>query len=348
MLKRFCTIATLAMASGLLGAVPARAQSPLGFSIDPTLGLPGITVTGQVDVDDVAQFCVTDLAEFQAEFQALIDGPYAGGGPEGELFSRFFPGGEFVFENCDQAAYSLTGLVALGIGANIGGAAETAFPQSFVMTFADIATQNPIGQLGRFDPTTGVGSVVVPDIPPGVAAIAATCVSPQFDVDLLEAGIRENGAFLEAIGASPCDINSPEFSQFVADFLGQEPDIFAFLNAIGPSLLQNVVKFDALGLQLFTVQSIEELIGGLADTINGLVAAGDLKPGHGKGFLNRLRAVSRSLDKTPPRKAAACRQLANLIDKVQMRIDRGQLSADGGGGLIDQIEAFMTSLQCSA
>ena len=121
---------------------------------------------------------MTELEPFQAQFQALFEGPYASGGTEGELFSRFFPGGEFVFENLDQTAYSLTGLTVLGIALNIGGAAEAALPQTFVMTFVDLATQQPIGPLGRFDPATGVGSVVVPNLPPGHLSVAATCVGP--------------------------------------------------------------------------------------------------------------------------------------------------------------------------
>jgi hypothetical protein len=247
------TIAMIVLVTGVLGAGPARAQAPLGFTIAPTQGLPGDTVTGQVNVADVAASCVTDLAEFQARFQAVLDGPYAGGSNSGELFSRFFPGGEFVFENCDQAAYSLTGITVLGIGANIMGAAETALPQTFVMTFAEIATQQPVGELGHFDPATGAGSVVVPDVAPGPWAVAAACVGPVLDVDLLETGIRTNGAFLESLGFPTCDINSPEFAQFVQELLGPDADLFTFLNAFGPTFIRNIVTPDALGVQIFTV-----------------------------------------------------------------------------------------------
>jgi hypothetical protein len=74
-------------------------------------------VSGQVNPEDIAAHCVTDLAEFPARFQAVLDGPFAGGSTEGELFQRFFPGqSDFIFENCDQLAYSITGITALGIG----------------------------------------------------------------------------------------------------------------------------------------------------------------------------------------------------------------------------------------
>jgi hypothetical protein len=225
----------------------------LGFTIDPTQGFPGDTVNGQVDPDDVAAHCVTDLTEFQAQFEALFEGPYAFGGPEGEFFDTFFPGGDFVFENNEQSAYSLTGLAVLGIAADIGGAVATAFPQTFVMTFADLLTQEPLGPLGHFDPFTGVGSVVVPDLAPGPYPVAATCVRPSLDLNLLIAGIQANGAFLDSIGAPP-DINSPEFDQFVKDYLGDpNADPFTFIFAIGPTLIQNIVEIRALGVQFYTV-----------------------------------------------------------------------------------------------
>ena len=236
-----------------LGVQLFTIQTPtLGFTIDPTAGLPGETVNGQVDTDDVAAYCVTDQSEFQAEFEALFEGPYASGGNEGEFFDTFFPSGDFVFENTDQTAYSLTGLTVLGIAANFGGATDTAFPQTFVMTFVDLATQQPLGPLGHFDPFTGVGSVVVPNLAPGLYPIAATCVRPTLDLGQLEAGIRANGAFLESIGA-PADINSPEFQQFVEDYIGPGADVFEFLNLIGPTLIQNIVTPAALGLQFYNV-----------------------------------------------------------------------------------------------
>jgi hypothetical protein len=252
MLKQLRYVVTVAFVMSVTMASTATAQETLGFTINPTQGIPGDTVSGQVNPADVAAHCVTDLAEFQARFQAVFEGPFANGGAEGELFSRFFPTGEFVFDTCEQGAYSLTGFVVLGIAANINGAAETALPQTFVMTFADIATAARRGA-GQLRSVTGVGSVVGPDGAPGPWAVAAACVGPVLDVDLLEAGIRANGAFLESLGFPTCDINSPEFAQFVEELFGPGTDLFAFLNAIGPDLLQPIVTPDALGVQLFTV-----------------------------------------------------------------------------------------------
>lgn len=126
MLRRVPTVvSTLVLVSALVGASPASAQT-LGLSIDRTQGLPGDVVNGQVNPADVAASCTTDLAEFQAKFQEVLAGPYGGGNPGSELLSRFFPGDDFVFENCDQAAFSLTGLVIFGIALNFNGAAGTA------------------------------------------------------------------------------------------------------------------------------------------------------------------------------------------------------------------------------
>jgi hypothetical protein len=58
-----------------------------------------------------------------------------------------------------------------------------------VLTFADLATQEPVGELSSFDPVTGVGPVVVPDVTPGPWAVAAVCIAPTLDLEALDAGI---------------------------------------------------------------------------------------------------------------------------------------------------------------
>ena len=231
--------------------------APLAFTIDPTAGLPGQTVNGQVNPADIAAHCTTELEPFRAQFGLVFAQPFAGGAPEGELFARFFPGGTFVFENYDQLAYSFTGLTAFGIAGDFNGAAQTALPQTFVMTFADLATQQPLGPLGHFDPVTGVGSVTVPNLDPGVYPIAATCVRVTLDVDQLEAGLRRNGAFFQSIGMPLTDPGSPEWEAFAQAFLGSSQTgidlIFEFLTAVGPTLLQNIVTPGGLGVQFFTI-----------------------------------------------------------------------------------------------
>jgi hypothetical protein len=254
------TIATVAFVTGVLGAGPAKAQAPLGFTIDPTQGLPGDTVTGQVNVADVAASCVTDLTEFQARFGDLTNNVLSFSAPD-PLWLRFFPPDVTdiltTVETHDQLAYTLTLLVTLGIAINQGGAAETALPLTFVMTFADIATQQPVGELGHFDPVTGVGSVVTPDVTCGPWAVAAACVGPNFDRDALETGIRSSGSFLEQIGAPPVSPISPEFEAWAQGYLGSMNTGFdlliEFATAIGPTLVQNIVTPDALGVQIFNI-----------------------------------------------------------------------------------------------
>ncbi|MEW6269310.1 MAG: hypothetical protein AB1689_08455, partial [Thermodesulfobacteriota bacterium] len=127
------------------------------------------------------------------------------------------------------------------------------------MTFADIATQEPLGPLGNFDATTGVGSTTVPDLPPGQHAVVATCVTPTFDIDALEEGIREGGDFLESIGAvfGPDGPVSPEFEAFAQAYLGSSSTGFdlliEFVTAVGPSLLQPLMVPDAFGLQFYEI-----------------------------------------------------------------------------------------------
>jgi hypothetical protein len=192
------TVATAAFLTAMLTAAELRAQGTLGFTIDPTQGPPGTVVNGQVNVADVTASCVTDLAAFQARFEDVSLNVLAFSAPD-PLYLRFFPPDVMdiitTIQTHDQLAYTLTLLATIGIGTNQGGAAETAFPQTFVITFPD-PNLNPIGELGHFDPATGVGSVVVPDLAPGPAIVAAACVGPDFDRDALEAGIRESGTFL--------------------------------------------------------------------------------------------------------------------------------------------------------
>jgi hypothetical protein len=256
MLKQLARTVSVCAFAGATMVGRAGAQEPLGFTIDPTSGFPGSIVSGQVDVDDVAAQCATTLEALQAEFLALLNGPFEGGAPTGPLFSAFFPGQtDYVFENCDQAAYSITGITTFAIAQNFNGATETALPQTFVMTFADILTQEPLGELGSFDPATGEGSVVVPNLQCGPQAVVAVCVEPTLDLALLEEGIRETGAVLESLGFTDesCNVNSPEFAAQIEEILGEGADLFAFLEFLGPTVVQNIVVPDALGLQIFTI-----------------------------------------------------------------------------------------------
>ncbi len=218
----------------------------LGFTIDPTSGLPGTTVNGQVNPADVAAHCNTTVAQLQAAFNPT----YVKMGTDRDLCEQYFPGlfdqhgscavfaGDFsIFTNYDQLAYGYLALVMLGIDFNIGGAADSALPQTFVMTFADLLTQAPLGERGNFDPVTGIGSVVVPDLAPGIHPVAATCVAPN--VDLLQTALDEAAALLEASGPSlPL---APDF------------DLFTSVFELGPEMIVPMMTPRALGAQFFTI-----------------------------------------------------------------------------------------------
>jgi hypothetical protein len=248
-----------AAALSFTAAAPAGAQEELGLETNITEGGPGEIVSGQVDTNDIAENCVTDLEAFQARFATLLNDPnlFNGGQPSGPLFDRFHPPGttDFVFNTHAQLAYSVTGLIAAGLSGLLGDEpAEEALPQTFVFTFADIETQEPVGEMSNFDAATGQGTVEVPDLEPGQWAVAAACVGPILDdLDALEAGIRASGEFLAEIGA-PTNPNTPEFQEFVQEFL-DDPDagLFEFLEAIGPDIVENIVVPDALGAVIFCI-----------------------------------------------------------------------------------------------
>jgi hypothetical protein len=340
------TVATVAAVTGLLSAGEIRAQGTLGFTIDPTQGVPGTVVTGQVDVADITASCVTDLTEFQARFNEVALNILAFSAPD-PLYLRFFPPDVqdiiTTIQTHDQLAYTLTLLVTLGIAINQNGATDIAFPQTFVMTFVDPSTLDPIGELGHFDPATGVGSVVVPDLPPGSWPIAATCVGPTFDRDALEAGIRESGAFLAGIGAPPVSPLDPAFETFAQGFLGSTSTGFdlliEFATVVGPTLIQNIVVPDALGLQFFTVLATpSEALGDVIDDVRDLVSAGDLKKGQGKGLISILRNAVRSIERGDT--DAACGQLGAFQNAA---------SAEGGTAAADviaQVEQIRGQLGC--
>jgi hypothetical protein len=345
-------LATAWLAGGL-GAPAATAQGTLGFTIDPTQGVPGITVTGQVDVADVSASCVTDLAEFQARFTAQFEGPFVSGNTEGDLPQRFFPDPtNTVYETTDQLAYVLTLAALLGISQDINGATANAFAQSFVMTFVDPATLRPVGALGQFDPTTGAGSVVVPAVDPGVWPVVATCVGPIFDVDAIEAAIRQQTApFLDSIGVQfgPDGIFSPEFEAFMQQYLDTELtgfDLFiAFVSAIGPQLIQPIVTPDALGLQPFTVLApAPERVAGVITDIEALVDAGQLKSRQAKALIQVLKNALRSLD--DERSEAACDQLGAFAAVATAKVTAGALDAAAAEALIADVESIRAQLGC--
>jgi cysteine-rich repeat protein len=250
------TIAVVVFATGVLQASPAAAQGTLGFTIDTNQGYPGDTVDGHVNPTDIAAECNTTVEELGTVFTPIaekINEDY-------DFISMYYPAcvdpsdpmctiflTDYTYE---QEAYAVLGLGALGIAFNadfgFGAAAELALPQTFVLTFAEIATQQPVGQRSLFDMTTGEGSITVPNIAPGLWALAATCVEPN--IDLIPAAITAGAAQLQALGV-PTSFATD--SDFVGGLLDPSSDWF-ILNIL-PDMLVPMVEPKALGLQFFTI-----------------------------------------------------------------------------------------------
>jgi hypothetical protein len=255
MMKRIWTVtAAAALVTAFCLAGAASAQAPLGLSIDPTEGFPGDVVDAMVDTGDIAANCPADSGPFLAGvtdilFFLVAQDPNDGEDPEGLAFcEEFFPDGCLAtpngFMNYDQVGYFAFGQTLLGIFADIpSGSQQDAFEQSFALVFANLA-QEIQGSPSTFDRTTGLGSLMVPDVDPGLWAVAAACVLPtldRLDLDPLREAIHGTGLILEA-GGFPLEFPDPF-----------DPDTQAFYAAHAPEFLQPVLVPQALGVQLFTV-----------------------------------------------------------------------------------------------
>jgi hypothetical protein len=238
MLKHIWSVtaaATLVIAVCLAG--PASAQAPLGLSIDPTEGFPGDVVHAMVNTDDIDANCATTTDQIQAAFFST----YYTMGNDLDTINMYFPDYPDVdvipAQNYDQLAYLYLFLINLGIAADFpAGSAAVALQNSHALVFANLA-QEIQGEPSTFDQDTGLGTVVVPNVDPGLWAVAAACVAP--DINLLPEAIDVVAPILEADGR-PLDLG-----------LDQETLDYAAAHAV--EFLQPMVVPQALGVQLFTV-----------------------------------------------------------------------------------------------
>jgi hypothetical protein len=241
-----------------------NAPAALGFQIDLTQGGPGTTVNGQVDPQNVADLCATDVETVQDRFEAfgLVASAEAMNRYPSGIQSVFPPGAEPPLPTeklVEFWAWSFYTLIGGGV-AQDPAVAEQVLPQLFVLTFADIATQSPVGELGSFDPTTGQGSVTVPDVAPGLLGVAAACVMPTVDLAEIEAGV----AAITDLWMQEFDLpetmtreNAAAVNQALEEgLMGGSCDECAIEDAVlswAPTLLSKILYFDALGIQVFTV-----------------------------------------------------------------------------------------------
>ena len=236
---RFVTAIAAAGALTTIATAPAGAQEALGFSVDSTEGAPGDEVNGQVDVDDVAQNCTTDLEGLAATFTDY-----------GTALQELFPD---VNQSNPETAEDLAVVMHLSIATAatvIPDLGEDILAQTFIMSFADIATQDPVGNTVAFDPAVGEATVTVPDLDPGLWAVAAACVSPTADEDAVVAGMDASIEFLR----NELDLPAEPFN-FSEDVLPNLPydDVLEMVMDLGPTLLTPVMEPDALGAEIYCI-----------------------------------------------------------------------------------------------
>ncbi|MDZ7676846.1 MAG: hypothetical protein U5K30_17500 [Acidimicrobiales bacterium] len=182
----------MALASAMaVTQVGAGATPPL--TINPSEGDPGDLIAAQVDPTLVDENCITEVTDVQSAMSDTVL----------PAWQSFFPSigwdGSFAsVSDYDQAAALLGNLIFQGIASDTGGAAGQLLSNTFVLSFADIATQQPLAT-SSFDPATGEGQLTVPDdVDPGLYAVAGTCVFPQVTQDTFDASIAAVAAQLES------------------------------------------------------------------------------------------------------------------------------------------------------
>ena len=250
-------LAAVAFVTGVFPASPARAVGTLGLSISTNQGYPGDNVACHVVPADITAQCNTTIESLEAAISPTADKM----ANDNTFITIYFP--ECVdpsSPDCtvfrpnytyEQEAYVVIAFAAIGISANVdfgfGAATEVALPQTFVLTFAEIATQTPVGQRSLFDMTTGEGSITVPNIAPGLWALAAACVEPN--IDLIPDAITAGAAFLQALGVP---LMFPDGDTFITELL-TNPMSPWFINTIAPDMLPPLMVPKGLGVALFTI-----------------------------------------------------------------------------------------------
>ena len=191
-------LAVLALPIAMVAPVGAQEDGPL--TITPEAGSPGDVVTAVVDPVVVAENCEMDLETIQADFllPGFVFGPVLQAWAD--RFALLGWDGSSPPVDFDQKVAQIMAFAFLGIGgAGPDGDATTEeyLANTFILTFADIETQEPVGETSTFDPATGFGQINVPEVAPGLWAVAATCVEPVITDESFLAAIAAGAAYLE-------------------------------------------------------------------------------------------------------------------------------------------------------
>jgi hypothetical protein len=259
---RTLSIAALLVGGLLVRTAPAQVP-PLGLSIDPTHGVPGQIVDGTVDTDDIAANCPADpaplaTAAYTAAYGMALDST---------TFEEVWGPGCTDFFTCDinaecdtpeEMGWIILINVLLGVFIDFPpGTLDDAFDQTFALAFADVVTQAVQGTPGMFDKDTGLGTVEVPNIDPGLWAVAAACVLPlpvfggdpfapitEADRDRIREAVAIAGQLVEDSGLP---------IQFPVVLTDNPPGVLDFAIENGPAMLLPLMVPTALGVQLFTI-----------------------------------------------------------------------------------------------
>jgi hypothetical protein len=183
--KRLAVVVLGAFVASLLVLLPSSnvgADEHDEFVINPTSGVPGDLVATAVDPEAVERECYTTPEEVAGAFEDNL-------AAAGEAIA------DMDLEGLEVAAAGF--LQQLFGGLATPAQAAGLLDELFVLTFVDIATQEPVGEMSNWDPTTGEGEIAVPDLDPGLWAIAAVCLEPDFSSESLLAAIQAGAAYLE-------------------------------------------------------------------------------------------------------------------------------------------------------
>lgn len=237
--------AVVVAAVGLLAvsAVPAAAQTSvldlpqMGFEIDTGQGSPGDVVEGVVDADDVAAACLS-VDELVGNAVTEIDAALPDWEPPAGLSE-------------EQAEVFAEAVQTLRVGVQtFPEIAEQLWSETFVFTFADIETQELLGDTGSFDPASGEGSIVVPELEPGTYALAAACVQIQSAAMLVDGGLDAGAeAFWAWVADNDIDVPDP-------DVIGEEWQAFVEESAL--EWVPELIDPRAVGIQLFCIDGPDE------------------------------------------------------------------------------------------
>lgn len=222
MRRRLLSAVLAALMGGSLAITPASSQDA-PFTIDPTVGLPGDEVTGQVDPALVSSTCLTDVDEMQATYIPPFTADITAQAASLPVGSN------------EATTATVLGLIfsPLGIGGNDEQAAQF-LENTYILTFASVATMEPVGENSTFDPATGEGVITVPSLDPGLWAVAASCVFPD---------ASDPAAFAEAIDAGTAHLlgefpDPLDAGTIVLAMLGDPTIAEELLRVMLPSLMQ--------------------------------------------------------------------------------------------------------------